>query len=482
MHEGDVLVGLDGLGEIANQRRVAGRVERNHQRAGETRAECLGSEVERLAFGAFLTEVAVIREAQLEGEHRRGEGDEQRSDTDGVPPCVTRHVPAPGLPARGDGRIDLPATTRADAVDPRTGEAQEGGKQGDGSGDHDEHDQRSRNAGGGQERHAGDGETENRDHDRATGENHGLTGGGGGAPHGFLHRHALGEVFTVAGDEEEGVIDADTDADHRHHLRRPRRDIDQIVDEPEGTRAQRKPEQCGTDRETHGDHRAEGDQQDDDGGDNADHLAGAGLGFLEHEEEFSVGFDPKPVGFVEFGTPFFEILEGDGGHLVARWVLDANERHGAIGRDLGVGHGDDIIEFSKLGSDLIDLREVIGDGFAGNDRRNHELCTDTGGIELGGFEQDERVIAVLTRDGEGVFEVTADRGVSDNHSRSQKKPQADDKPGTPSSEPAQSIEHRGHGGTPRGKDVRVMVRRRKAPKRRTTRRYVRPARSPPSRP
>ena len=84
---------------------------------------------------------------------------------------------------------------------------------------------------------------------------------------------------------------------------------------------------------------------------------------------------------------------------------DADERHGAIGRDLGVGHGDDIIEFSELGSDLIDLREVIGDGFAGNDRRNHELCTGTGGVELGGFEQDERIIAVLTRNGEGVFEV-----------------------------------------------------------------------------
>ena len=97
-----------------------------------------------------------------------------------------------------------------------------------------------------------------------------------------------------------------------------------------------------------------------------------------------------------------------------------DERHGAIGRDLGVGHGDDIIEFSELGSDLIDLREVIGDGFAGNDRRNHELCTGTGGIELGGFEQDERIIAVLTRNGEGVFEVAADRGVGDDHSRSQK--------------------------------------------------------------
>ena len=73
-------------GEIANQRWVAGRVKRNHQWAGEACAECLGGEVERLALGAFLTEVAVIREAQLEGEHRRGEGDEQRGDTDGVPP------------------------------------------------------------------------------------------------------------------------------------------------------------------------------------------------------------------------------------------------------------------------------------------------------------------------------------------------------------------------------------------------------------
>ena len=254
----------------------------------------------------------------------------------------------------------------------------------------------------------------------------------------------------MAGDKKEGVVDTDTDADHRHHLRRPRRDVDQIVDEPEGTRAQRKTEQGGADRETHRNHRAEGDQQDDDRGHNADHLAGTGLGFLKHKEEFAISFDPKPVGLVEFGTPFLEILQGDDGHLVARWVLDANERHGAVGRDLGVGHGDDIIEFSKLGSDLIDLREVIGDGFARNDRRNHELCTDTGGIELGGFEQDERVIAVLTRNGEGVFEVAADRGVGDDHSRGQEEPRADNEPGTPSSETAQSVQRSGHWGNSSG--------------------------------
>ena len=47
----------------------------------------------------------------------------------------------------------------------------------------------------------------------------------------LLDRHAAGEVLSVTGDEEQGVVDADAQADHAGHLRRPARDLDQVGDQ-----------------------------------------------------------------------------------------------------------------------------------------------------------------------------------------------------------------------------------------------------------
>ena len=445
LHEGDVLVGLHRLGHLIDERRVAGGVEGDQQRAGEAFAERRGGQIERLTFGALLGDVAVVGEAELEGEDGSRHREQQAGDTDGVLPGVARDVGTPGLPARRDGGVDLGALALAETVDPVAGDAEEGGQQRDGGEHHDQHDQRGGHTGGGHEGHAGDGETEDGDHDGAAGEDHGLTGGGGGATGGLDDRHALREVLAVAGDEEEGVVDAHTDADHGDHLRRPRRDVDEVVDEAEGAGAEGEAEQGGADRQAHGDDRTEGDEQDDDGGDDADHLAGAGAGLFEDEEQLTVGFDPQPVSLVELLAELLEILEGDGGDRVARRVLDTDERDGAVGRQLRFAHRDDVVEFGELGADLVDRGSVVGDRLAGGDRGDDELGARAGRVELGLFEQDQRIVAVLAGHREGVFEVASDGGVGDDHNGGEHEPGADHEPGSSSGEPAEPVQRGGHG-------------------------------------
>ena len=73
-------------------------------------------------------------------------------------------------------------------------------------------------------RDAGDREAADRDHHRAAGEQHRLTGGRDGVAGRLLDRHAVGEVLAVAGDDEQRVVDADAEADHRAERRRERAD------------------------------------------------------------------------------------------------------------------------------------------------------------------------------------------------------------------------------------------------------------------
>ena len=48
----------------------------------------------------------------------------------------------------------------------------------------------------------------------ATGEHDGLAGGGAFSPRGIDDGHTKSQVFAVPGNEEQGVVDADTEPDH----------------------------------------------------------------------------------------------------------------------------------------------------------------------------------------------------------------------------------------------------------------------------
>jgi hypothetical protein len=58
----------------------------------------------------------------------------------------------------------------------------------------------------------------------------------------------------VAGDDEQGVVDADTEADHDHHVRPERGHGDQVAEHHQDPKAHAQPGQGGEDRQAHGDH------------------------------------------------------------------------------------------------------------------------------------------------------------------------------------------------------------------------------------
>ena len=94
------------------------------------------------------------------------------------------------------------------------GEPEEGRQQGDRGQHHDQDDDGDRDPAGGQERDAGDRQPEDRDDDGAAGDHHGPTGRGDGPSDRLLDGQPAGEVLPVPGDDEQRVVDPDSEPDH----------------------------------------------------------------------------------------------------------------------------------------------------------------------------------------------------------------------------------------------------------------------------
>ena len=104
----------------------------------------------------------------------------------------------------------------APGVDPLAEQREQGGqrKEGDRDGDRGDDDERRRQ---GEEQRAGLQERgeEDRDEQRGAGEERRAAGGGARGPRGLPRRGACGQLLTEAGDDEEGVVDAEGEAHHR---------------------------------------------------------------------------------------------------------------------------------------------------------------------------------------------------------------------------------------------------------------------------
>ena len=92
------------------------------------------------------------------------------------------------------------------------------------------------------------------------------------------------QALPVAGDDEQRVVDADADADHRRELRARSRDVVTVwLSELDERDADADAEERDEDRQAHREQRAERDEQDHDGGEDADELGGTDPGtLLEH--------------------------------------------------------------------------------------------------------------------------------------------------------------------------------------------------------
>ena len=78
--------------------------------------------------------------------------------------------------------------------------------------------------------------------------------------------------LAVSGDDEEGVVDPDADADHRGDLRREVRRAEDVGQHTDARGRDADADERGHDRKSHGDQRTEGDQQHDDRGEDAHHF------------------------------------------------------------------------------------------------------------------------------------------------------------------------------------------------------------------
>ena len=74
-----------------------------------------------------------------------------------------------------------------------------------------------------------------------------------------------GEFAAVAGDDQQGVVDADAEADHRRDRARPVGHVDDVGEQRAGGQSDTDTEQCGGERKAHRHERPERDQQDDRG-------------------------------------------------------------------------------------------------------------------------------------------------------------------------------------------------------------------------
>ncbi len=99
------------------------------------------------------------------------------------------------------------------------------------------------------------------------------------------------QLGAVTGDDEERVVDARPEADHRGELGREARDVEHERDEQQPSEADAQREQRGHDRQPHRDHRAEREQQDHDRGEQTEQLARRRLGSQHLLDDVAAGLE-----------------------------------------------------------------------------------------------------------------------------------------------------------------------------------------------
>ena len=266
--------GVGALGELG----------REHERTVEPGAESVGHEVvgaPRRVGGGIAAGVGE-REAHREQRDRQHGQDREATDERGPRPALDHSAPPePHAPlARAVVRAAPPDR---EAVDRATGEAQQCGQQRDRGQHHNRHGQRRAHRHSLHEIDAHQEEAEDRDDDGATGEHDCAARGVDRAHDRALRIESLGEALPVPSDDEQRVVDAHADPDHRRELRGEVGCRDGMADELDERDTDADAEERDEDRQAHREQRAERDEQDHDGGEDADEFGGTDPGILlEH--------------------------------------------------------------------------------------------------------------------------------------------------------------------------------------------------------
>ncbi|MEH3054619.1 MAG: hypothetical protein PGN13_11545 [Patulibacter minatonensis] len=322
---------------------------RDHlQRAGDARAEALRHELGGLARLRADRIVHRARVAEAHARERGGEAREQQHRDERGDDRPALHATAPcrkaraavvrARRARGDrcrpALVRTPRTRPWDAqpLDARAGHREQRGEEGDRREHDGEHADARRECDADQVRQPHEEQAEHRDHDRAAGDDHRAAGRSHRVGDRILRARADLRGGAVAREDQQGVVDADADADHDGHRRRPVRRVDRVRHEPDERAARADTEQRGGQREPGGHDRPEGEQQDHERHGEPDalrrHAAALGLGHHLTAEPHGDGIRRGSVRHLQQLRPAVER------HLGAVALeRDLEEAVPAIGRD-----------------------------------------------------------------------------------------------------------------------------------------------------
>ena len=217
-------------------------------------------------------------------------------------------------------RRDVPAAVDAEPIDAPADDRQQRRHQRHCCCDCDGHRQRTGDSEALQEVHTDQEQPEQRHDHRATGEHDCPAAGSHCGRDRVVHVAPGVELGAVASDHEQGVVDSDTESDHRRDGRREVCGRQEAGDERNHAQRQADTDQRTHDRKTHRDDRPEGDQQDDNCGRQADAFGG---GNRAVDERFTAQRDLEVRRLVCCRDLF------DGRRRVLhRWWAIAHERHG----------------------------------------------------------------------------------------------------------------------------------------------------------
>ena len=160
------------------------------------------------------------------------------------------------------------------------------------------------------------------------------------------------ETRPIAHDDEQGVVDANAEPDHDGHVRRKRRNCDDVTEQGHEHQADADAEDGGHHWKAHGQQRAEGHEQDHDGGQQTDPLGGTHRRLKRpgHDRTAQLDREPRDLHLLD------RIDQGLGrlGRQVARLLVEGDGRVGdgavcADAADTLVGRvdGDDVADLAR---------------------------------------------------------------------------------------------------------------------------------------
>ena len=228
---------LHAVEDLLRRLRVAVDVDDDRDRAVEARPEALGQQVVGPPAGLGGRLRALVGGPEAHEQRRRRQREDQHEDDGEHDLRVRGHEAAPagdGRPlARRLGVVQRAHERDLQPVDLVAEERQHGRQQGVRDQHRGEHAEGAADAELGDEVEPDERQAGHRDRDREAGEEHGAAGGRACLGGRIARREPVVEELSEARDDEQRVVDADAQPDHRDEDRRDRVDVGQAGEDVE---------------------------------------------------------------------------------------------------------------------------------------------------------------------------------------------------------------------------------------------------------